>query len=241
MIVILAAMVAPAAAQELKLPEEVKSDVGMVLVRAETDCLSVEWWSIDSGLQVVPGAMLKDSKIGICFALKPGTYRLQAIAAKGNKPVYALCTVVVGGGAAPQPPDKPPDKPPPPDPVKTATEFEKEVAAAAKKDGHKDNVAALAALLRMVASKVRESKVSTVTHLRTTIAKATNELLGEVDFTNPKTLPSTRLVVVQELDAKLRSVDPAVSFGLNAKLRAEVGDLLDRVAGALEKKHPFTF
>lgn len=108
----------PVHAQTVKLPPEVKGQPGLILVEAETDCTEVLWVvPPNSGLQIIPSRLLKDTKTAACVALYPGRYPIQAIVAKGDKPAYAVTTVVVGD-APPIPPDpgpKPPD-PKPPDP-----------------------------------------------------------------------------------------------------------------------------
>lgn len=106
-------------AQEVKLPPEVKAEPGMILVKAETDCSTVAWWAPDGGLQVIPADLLKNTMTAVCFAIKPGRYRLVAMVAKEGKPAYAVTTVIVGEvppippGPEPEPPGPGP-KPPTP-------------------------------------------------------------------------------------------------------------------------------
>src|SRR5262245_34464177 len=106
-------------AQTVKLPPEVKAEPGMVLVKSETDCPTVEWWAPDGGLQVIPSDLLKDTKTAVCFAMKPGRYRLQAVVAKGDKPAYAMTTVIVVN-PGPTPPGPGPEPVPPTDPFAKA-------------------------------------------------------------------------------------------------------------------------
>lgn len=105
----------PALAQKVTLPEKVEAPPGLIMVAADTDCATLEWWAPDGGLQLIPSALLKDSHTAVGIALQPGRYRLQAIGAKGDKPAYAVTTVIVGG-APPVPPGPQPPGPQPPGP-----------------------------------------------------------------------------------------------------------------------------
>lgn len=109
----------PADAQVLKLQQDLKAAPGMIIVPAETDCPTIEWWAPDGGLQVIPGSLLKNSQTAVCFAVTPGVYRLQAIGAKDSKPLYAVTTITVGTPTPPVPPvpPVPPIPPVPPNPV----------------------------------------------------------------------------------------------------------------------------
>jgi hypothetical protein len=100
--------------QSLKLPPEIAAEPGMILVPATTDCATVEWWAPDGGVSLIPAELLKESRTAVCFALKPGRFRLVGFAAKGDKPVYAVTTLVVG--QSPEPPGPGPGPPDPPNP-----------------------------------------------------------------------------------------------------------------------------
>ena len=105
-------------AQTIKLPPEVKGDVGtFIRVPAETAEKEVRWYSPDK-LALFPVDLLKDSKTAIVAATVKGRYRLIAWTAKGDVPsLPAECVVVIGDvppGPGPVPPG--PDPPIPPDP-----------------------------------------------------------------------------------------------------------------------------
>jgi hypothetical protein len=117
----LLAMVAPCLAQTVKIPAEMRVNVGEFSpITAETDCGKIEWWGVDPGLSVFPARMLADSKSTVVIALKPGRYRLAAYGAKGDTPSpMAVCVVIVGDGnpAPPVPPPPSPGPGPAPTPV----------------------------------------------------------------------------------------------------------------------------
>lgn len=107
--------------QSVKLPAEVKTEPGLfAVVRAETDCGSLQWVAMDTGLALLPPELLKDSRVAVVQAVKAGRYRLLAYGAKGDVASSpAICTVIVGDAPEPVPPvpPVPPDPPVPPTPT----------------------------------------------------------------------------------------------------------------------------
>lgn len=99
-------------AQEVKLPAEVRGPVGsFIVVTATTTDTLVKWHSVDSGLNLFPPQLLRDSKIAVVTALVPGRYRLLAVSAKSDTPSdFAQCVVVIGDA----PPGPNPPQPAPP-------------------------------------------------------------------------------------------------------------------------------
>lgn len=78
-------LAAPAAAQKVTLPAEVKGDpVDFVLVKSDTDCSSLRWVVIDQGLKLFPPDQLKDTRTAVVVATKAGRYRLLAYGEAGG-------------------------------------------------------------------------------------------------------------------------------------------------------------
>ncbi len=108
----------------LELPSEVKGEVGSYIkIPAKTEGKEVRWVGLDTGLQVFPVELLKDSKTAIVSATKPGRYRVLAYTAgkEGELSDPAICIVIIGDappdpGPSPKPPI-PPDPPKPPSPI----------------------------------------------------------------------------------------------------------------------------
>ena len=114
-------LAATAQGQTLTLPAEVRGNPGeFVTVPATTDGKSVQWLTMDAGLNVFPVTLLKDSKTAVVTSTVKGRYRLLAYTAKGDMPSAPAICVVVIGEAPPVPPGpgpKPDPTPPAPIPV----------------------------------------------------------------------------------------------------------------------------
>lgn len=111
----------PLVAQEIKLPAEIKGMPGeFVVIKAETTDPTVRWFGIDSGLNLFPAHLLKDSKTAVVTALVSGRYRILAVSAKGDIPSeFAECLVVIGNPPPTPPPGPGPGPTPDPQPDPT--------------------------------------------------------------------------------------------------------------------------
>lgn len=100
----------------LTLPATVEGNAGEFLkVTADTNGDHVRWVSMDKGLAVFPGEMLKDSTSTVVLSTTGGQYRLLAYTALADVPSDpVICMVVVHG---PQPPPAPIPVPPAPGPA----------------------------------------------------------------------------------------------------------------------------
>ena len=102
----------------LTLPKEVKGEPGAFLrVVAETPGKVVKWRPVDPGLNLFPVDLLKDTKVAVVVALKPGRYRLQAVTALADEPSDIVETTVIVGDAPDPGPDPGPNPPEPTDPL----------------------------------------------------------------------------------------------------------------------------
>ena len=103
---------------EVKLPAEVKGEPGaFVRVTAETKGKMVQWFAVDTGLNLFPVDLLRDTKTAVVTASRPGRYRLLAYSATGDEPGAPAVTTVVIGDAPPVPPGPVPPGPVPPGPA----------------------------------------------------------------------------------------------------------------------------
>ena len=101
----------------LTLPKEVKGEPGAFLrVVAETPGKVVKWRPVDAGLNLFPVDLLKDTKVAVVVALKPGRYRLQAVTALADEPSDIVETTVIVGDAPDPGPDPGPGPQPKPEP-----------------------------------------------------------------------------------------------------------------------------
>jgi hypothetical protein len=106
-----------AAPPVVRLPSEVKGDVGsFIAVSAECDAPSVAFYAIDAGINLFPPRLLADPKTTVVTSAKAGRYRILAYSGNGDGPSEPVVVTVVVGGAPPIPPGP---NPPEPDPQPT--------------------------------------------------------------------------------------------------------------------------
>lgn len=143
--------------QSVKLPAEVKTEPGLfAVVRAETDCGSLQWVAMDTGLALLPPELLKDSRVAVVQAVKAGRYRLLAYGAKGDvASPPAICTVVVG---EPGPGPGPGPEPEPTDPFVGALQA---AYAADGEPGKAEALPLLAELYRQGAKAAKQTDLAT--------------------------------------------------------------------------------
>ena len=202
-----------ACGQDLKLPAEVRGEVGsFVTLVAETSGKVVKFYPLDSGLSVFPPALLANTKATVVVAAQPGRYRVLAYTAAGDSPSDpVLCTVVIGGAVppAPVPPGPTPPAPVPPAPDALAQSLRgifgglqeaskaQTVAALAKAFRAVDpaTVATLGQLEAALRAQSRGIPATAIQPIRETIAEHLRSTLGE----NPE------LVMDEPLRAKARA------------------------------------
>jgi len=106
----------------LTLPPKVSGLPGAFLqIPATTTGKQVAWVSLDSGLNLFPVQLLKDTKTAVVSSATPGTYRVLAVTASGDEISQPqICTVVIEGLTPPAPAPTPTPNPqptPPPAPA----------------------------------------------------------------------------------------------------------------------------
>ncbi len=213
----------------LQIPAEVRADPSaFARVQATTDCPVVRWVSLDSGLNLFPPELLKDSRTAVVIATRPGRYRLLAVAAKDSIPTEpAICTVVVGDAPSPGPGPSPNPTPPSPVPAPDA-EFRKALQSAYDlergdtKDGHRLH---LISVYQRGKQTARDPQVTQVFGLFTRMAAHRLEAVPDAEFTQ------VRHAINQELDKQLPRDNGA---SLDESTRTKCVEQFNRVIAALE-------
>lgn len=216
-----------ACGQDLKLPSEVRGEVGsFVTILAETSGKVVKFYPLDPGLSVFPPALLANTKATVVVAGQPGRYRVLAYTASVDTPSDpVLCTVVIGGAPpAPVPPVPPMPPPPGPGPVPPAPDALamslRGIYGGLQEAGKAQTVAALAKVFRAV----DPSTVATLGQLESALRAQS------------RGIPTTAIQPIRETIAEhLRSTlgevpEMVIDEALRARARAE----LARVASILE-------
>lgn len=111
---LLLASALPASAQSVKLPAEVRGNIGeFIQVKADTADAYVSWLAMDNGLNLFPVQLLKDTKTAVVVSTIAGRYRLSCVTARNDKPSEFASTVVIVGNTPPVPPGPGPTPEPP--------------------------------------------------------------------------------------------------------------------------------
>lgn len=209
--------------QNVKLPTDVKADVGtFAVVRADTDCNSLRWVVLDAGLSLIPPELLKDSKSVVVMSGRVGRYRLLAYGALkdvASEPAY--CVVIVGN--APPGPDPPIPPPDPEDPLtrQLMAVFAKETAANKVASGQK-----LAELYVAAADQVRVSDKPKVHDFFIGLQQAAQSLLG-----NEIPLVRREIATYLEKQGVPKTVDAPLDSDMKKLLSKEFTNLSNALRG----------
>lgn len=208
-----------AEAPELKLPPEVKgATADFIFVTADTPGKVVRWKVLDDGLTLMPFDKLKDTKVAILVARKPGTYRLHAVTAVGDEPSEIVMVKVVIGDPVPPP------LPPIPDTfaADVQTAFTNSPGTAAEKAEWKSK---LTALYAQSAKTVKDGRIVTTADLKKVLKDSSTDLI-----------PADALVPVRQLVAgELAKVLPtSVTAPLEDGHRTAAAGFFTKIATALE-------
>lgn len=197
-------------AVDLKVPVEVKGQpAAFVTVKAETSGKVVRWMALDSGLNLFPVELLKDTKTAVVSSAKSGRYRLLAVTAIGDEPSEPqICTVIIGDAPKPPLPDNP-DNPPGPE-----SDLAKNIKAAWFAETSADKVKhskALASLFRQAPTVL--DQVQTAGQLYATLKASADALL-------PKdAIGKVRAAIADELK-KVLPADPQIVLSDQNKQQA---------------------
>ena len=203
----------PAPPADLSLPATVTTDVGKpVMIEAATSGKIVKWHAWDR-----VGLVSAGDKKTWAHSDKAGVYKVYAYTAVGNMPTDMVFTTVTVGTPAPVPPGPDPTPPGPTDPL-WAT-----LKAAFDSEANKSQAAQLAAIYRQAGPTLAVAK--TQGDLIATLHAGADSYVGK------GTLPKTRRVLADELNAKV----PATTTGpLTDALRQQYTAQFSRFAGLLE-------
>lgn len=213
-----------ASAQSVKLPTEVKAQVGrMAAVRIEYDGDDVRWF-VSPELDVFReySADPKDVRLRV-LGYTRGQFQVIAISAKGGKlSDFAVCAVTIGDPLPPVPPPAPPGPPVPPNPptpppapvdpvadrLRGALGRDPEDAAAKAKAAQ-----TLGAFYSAMSGHVKDPKVGTVGDLLADYRAAIPSILG------PGVVANLRKQIAVEIsgvvgDDPTRAIDPALRDAL---------------------------
>lgn len=209
-----------------RLPNEVTGQPGeFVQVPATTENPNVKWYSPDSGLNVFPVHLLRDSKTAVVTASAVGRFRLIAWTAKGDEPSGpAVCTVVIGDAPEPTPPGPGPG-PTPPEPTDPFARDLQALYAAESNPQKSAHLASLTELYRQYAQTVRDSQLTTAGQLYSVLANASKRLL-----------PADALRPMRErLRVELEKTLPTdAEAKLDERIRQEAQSLFSHIAAVLE-------
>jgi hypothetical protein len=225
---ILAAVLAVGQTPEptITVPAETRGTAGKLLVvEAQTGGKVVKWIPRDDGLDVFPAEFLKDSKTFAARAEKPGRYRVLALTALGDVPVYAETTLIFEGDAPPPPPPgpKPPIPPPPQPPVDDLARRCKEAYDADDSPGKRGQLVNLIGIYSAMAAHVHDDGIKTVRDLADVLAKVRAGMM------QPGVLMDLRRLLDAELKSTLGAAD---SRPLD---RDRAAALFQRIVAALPK------
>lgn len=172
---ILLSVILLAAPPAIKLPADLKADVGdFVAVRAETAGKVVKF-KADPGLSVFPSELLKDTKTTVVVGKRPGTYRVWAWTAVGDEPSeLAECTIVIGSSPSPDPPNPPT----PPQPDATFSKWTTDTVKALVPFNARSRCRAVADNFRSVSRQIGAGTLQTAQQVQDATRKLNDATLG---------------------------------------------------------------
>lgn len=212
------------AGPEIKLPAEVKAQPGaFAVVKAETECKMVRWYTPDAGLSLFPSELLSDKRTAVVVAQQVGKYRLVAYTAAGDEPSEpAVCLLIVGN----PPPPVPPTPPPPSDPLA------KELAAAFAADAGPDKAKHLSSLIELYKQMATEAVFDER-------LINTEGLFGVLETISSRLVPKGVLLVMRRAIAAFVSSELGTGLvDLTPALRQKAAAAFARVRAALETISP---
>lgn len=212
----------PAAAISIMQPDAIRAPGEYVTLTAKTEAKEVVWLLKDEGLQVLPPGLLKDSKTFCCIAPRPGKYRILAIAAVADRPIWAEALVVV---ASPDPPVPP--LPPPPPVVDDLVKRLQAVYTADPSPAKRGQLVNLIGLYAAMADHASDPSITTTKALLDDLRKVAGELIL------PNVLTELRKVISAEIAVALG--EPSDAARLDAATRAKAIDTFRKISKSLEQ------
>lgn len=203
-------------------PEAIRAPGEYVTLTAKTEAKEVLWIPKDEGLQVLPSNLLKDSKTFCCIAAKPGKYRVLAIAALADRPVWSEAVLVVAG-----PDPGPPPVPPPPPVVDDLVKRFQAAYATDPSAAKRGQLINLIGLYAAMTDHAGDPSITTTKALLDDLRKVAGELVL------PGVLTELRKVISAEIAAALG--EPSESARLDPATRTKAVDTFRKISKALEQ------
>jgi hypothetical protein len=206
---------------------DVKATVGdWIVLRAETDGRVVRWKALDRGVCLAPPELtLRDSKVTLATARKPGKHRVACVTAKGDVPSEIIEFVVTVEADGPDPPPTPTPTPTP-EPVDPLVKSIRDAFALDSGDvaQKREYANTLAGFYAAMAKHVSTDQVATVGDLLSDYRAAIPTLLPDA------AIPAARQACGQEV-AALAGADPDLK--IDQALKSKFVDLFTRLSAAL--------
>lgn len=197
----------------------------LIPIKAQTDGRIVEWKAVTPGISLIPGDFLKDTRVTIALALKPGTYTIHAVTAKGDVP-SAITEVLVVVGDGPEPDPKPPTPPVPPDDNSLGGQIKK-LYQADTTEGKAETLKKLNGFYKAVLGHLKNPSVKTVEDFKADFEAAAIEILSELDETS--LIEIRRLISLKLLDV----LGKDLTQNLDPDIRPKATKLLTEITTAL--------
>lgn len=210
--------------QQVTLPPEIHGMPGsFVSIPATSDCKNIQWVVLDSGLNLFPVELLKDTSTAVVTTTVPGKYRVLAYSAKGDTPSKpAFTTVTIGELPEPNPPT-----PPEPEDLGKLGKDLKAIYKALNEAGKQEKATKLAALYKSLSKAVLGADMVTAGDVLTVAKEASSKIL------NPSDLAEIRSRLQSELQGSGFPEDPATN--LDENLRKSMAKKFTEISVALER------
>lgn len=209
--------------QQVSLPPEIHGMPGsFVSIPASSDSKSIQWVVLDSGLNLFPVELLKDTSTAVVTTTVPGKYRVLAYCAKGDqasKPAFTTVTI----GDLPEPPSPTPD----PENLGKLERDLKAVYKALNEAGKQEKASKLAALYKSLSKAVLGAGINTAGELLQVAKEASSKIL------NPSDLAEIRSRLQSELQGSGFPEDPATV--LDDVMRKSMAKKFGEISLALER------
>jgi hypothetical protein len=192
----------------------------LIPIRAQTDGKVVEWKAVTSGISLIPSDFLRDTKVTVALALRPGTYVIHAVTARGDVPsAITEVQVVVSDNPEPEPPL-------PPDDNAIAGQIRK-LYQSDNSENKFNTLGKLNGFYKAVLGHMRKPAVKTVEDFKQDFEMAANEILCDLDETS---LIGIRRFISSKL---LEVLGKDLSQNLDPNIRPKAITLLTDITNAL--------
>ena len=208
--------------QQVTLPPEIHGMPGsFISIPATSDSKSIQWVVLDTGLNLFPVELLRDTTTAVVTTTLPGKYRVLAYCAKMDQASKPAFTTVIIGDA--------PDPNPNPDPESTS-KLERDLKAVYKalnEANKQEKAIKLAALYKSLGKAVLGNDVKTAGEVLMLAKEASSRVL------NPSDLAEIRFRLQSEMQGAGFPEDP--SKELDDTLRKSMSKKFMEISSVLER------